>query len=64
MQITEYVEERQRIVRHVGSTHSEAELGIRAEPVLHRGEHAASWRAVWAYSAKRAARDGRTLTAQ
>lgn len=28
VQIAEYVEGRQRIVRHVGSTHSEAELGI------------------------------------
>jgi transposase len=26
--------------------------------------HTASWRAVWAYSARRAARDGKTLTAQ
>ena len=28
MQIAEYVEGRQRIVQHVGSAHSEAELGI------------------------------------
>ncbi|MBL7502516.1 IS1634 family transposase [Frankia sp. CN7] len=36
----------------------------RAEPVWNREQHPASWRAVWAYSAKRAARDNRTLTAQ
>ena len=36
----------------------------RAEPVWDPGVHARSWRAVWAYSAKRAARDGKTLTAQ
>jgi len=36
----------------------------RAEPVWHPAAHAGSWRAVWAYSAKRAARDGKTLTAQ
>jgi hypothetical protein len=28
------------------------------------GEHDGSWRAVWAYSAKRAARDSKTLTLQ
>ncbi len=36
----------------------------RAEPVWDPGEHPASWRAVWAYSSKRAARDAKTLTAQ
>jgi len=36
----------------------------RAEPVWEREEHDGSWRAVWAYSAKRAARDARTLTLQ
>ncbi len=39
----------------------------RAEPVWDPGahaEHERSWRAVWSYSAKRAARDGRTLTLQ
>ncbi|WP_157073437.1 IS1634 family transposase, partial [Kribbia dieselivorans] len=35
-----------------------------AEPVWHPDEHALSWRAVWAYSAKRAARDAKTLTLQ
>ena len=37
---------------------------LRAEPVWEREEHDGSWRAVWAYSAKRAARDARTLTLQ
>jgi hypothetical protein len=36
----------------------------RAEPVWDPGEHDGSWRAVWAYSAKRAARDAKTLTLQ
>ena len=34
------------------------------EPVWDPEQHPASWRAVWAYSAKRAARDGKTLTLQ
>jgi len=37
---------------------------LRAEPVWEREEHDGSWRAVWAYSAKRAARDAKTLTLQ
>ena len=37
---------------------------LQAEPVWDPAEHAGSWRAVWAYSAKRAARDAKTLTAQ
>ena len=36
----------------------------RAEPVWDRDLHPGSWRAVWAYSAKRAARDNKTLTLQ
>ena len=36
----------------------------KAEPVWDKATHPGSWRAVWAYSAKRAARDGKTLTAQ
>jgi hypothetical protein len=35
-----------------------------AEPVWDPGVHDRSWRAVWAYSRKRAARDGKTLTLQ
>ena len=44
--------------------HPQNDPAVRAEPVWDRGEHDVSWRAVWAYSARRAARDGRTLTAQ
>lgn len=36
----------------------------RAEPVWDRSVHAKSWRAVWAYSTKRAVRDNKTLTLQ
>ncbi len=37
---------------------------IKAEPVWDRTQHCGSWRAVWAYSQKRAVRDNRTLTLQ
>jgi len=37
---------------------------LKAEPVWEPEQHPGSWRAVWAYSAKRAARDGKTLTLQ
>jgi hypothetical protein len=37
---------------------------LRAEPTWDRAEHPGSWRAVWAYSTKRAVRDSRTLTLQ
>jgi hypothetical protein len=40
------------------------DAALKAEPVWDRKQHPGSWRAVWAYSAKRAARDNRTLTAQ
>lgn len=46
------------------SRRSENDPAVRTEPVWDPGQHAGSWRAVWAYSAKRAARDGKTLTAQ
>jgi transposase len=36
----------------------------RAEPIWNPDEHAQSWRAIWAYSAKRARRDQKTLYAQ
>ena len=36
----------------------------RAEPVWHPAVHEKSWRAVWAYSTKRAVRDNKTLTLQ
>jgi len=37
---------------------------VKAEPVWDAKGHERSWRAVWAYSAKRAVRDNRTLTLQ
>ncbi len=37
---------------------------LRAEPVWDPEQHPASWRAVWAYSTKRAVRDRKTLTLQ
>lgn len=46
------------------SRYRENDVNLRAEPVWDRTEHPGSWRAVWAYSAKRAARDARTLSAQ
>ena len=36
----------------------------RREPVWDPEQHRNSWRAVWSYSAKRFARDNKTLTAQ
>ena len=36
----------------------------KAEPVWDREQHAGAWRAVWAYSTKRAVRDNKTLTLQ
>jgi hypothetical protein len=43
---------------------SENNPRVRAEPMWDPATHPGSWRAIWAYSAKRAARDGRTLTLQ
>jgi len=40
------------------------DVALRAEPVWDAATHRRSWRAVWAYSARRAARDNKTLTAQ
>ena len=37
---------------------------VKAEPLWDPHEHPASWRAVWAYSTKRAVRDNKTLTLQ
>jgi hypothetical protein len=42
----------------------ENDQALRAEPAWDPDHHTHSWRAVWAYSAKRAARDNKTLTAQ
>ena len=43
---------------------SERDKSLRAEPIWDPDAHPGSWRAVWAYSKKRAARDTQTLTAQ
>jgi hypothetical protein len=40
------------------------DTGKRAEPVWNADDHDAAWRAIWAYSAKRARRDQKTLYAQ
>jgi hypothetical protein len=42
----------------------ENDPNLKTEPAWDPEQHPGSWRAVWAYSAKRAARDGKTLTAQ
>jgi hypothetical protein len=49
--------------KHAGRT-GENDPMVKAEPAWEAGEHTGSWRAVWAYSAKRAARDAKTLTLQ
>ena len=45
-------------------SNTERDKSLRAEPIWDPVEYTGSWRAVWAYSKKRAARDTRTLTAQ
>ena len=45
-------------------SNTERDKSLRAEPVWDPDTHPGSWRAVWAYSKKRAARDTQTLTAQ
>ncbi|TQJ15717.1 DDE family transposase [Yimella lutea] len=40
------------------------DVKLKSEPVWNPAVHTTAWRAVWAYSAKRAARDARTLTLQ
>jgi len=42
----------------------ENDVTKKAEPAWDPGRHPGSWRAVWAYSAERAARDNKTLTIQ
>ncbi|QAY68703.1 IS1634 family transposase [Xylanimonas protaetiae] len=49
--------------KHRGATPVN-DVNVKAEPVWTKTGTPASWRAVWAYSAKRFARDNRTLTAQ
>ena len=43
---------------------SQRDISSRREPVWDPHTHPDSWRAVWVYSKKRAARDNQTLTAQ
>ena len=43
---------------------TENSTDLRAEPVWDPEKHPGSWRAVWAYSQKRAVRDSKTLTLQ
>ncbi len=40
------------------------DVKLKSEPVWNPAVHTTAWRAVWAYSAKRAARDSKTLTLQ
>jgi transposase len=40
------------------------DIALRAEPVWKPDTHPGAWRAIWAYSAKRARRDQKTLNAQ
>lgn len=48
--------------RHANSTVNDTTR--RAEPVWNPDDHSNAWRAIWAYSAKRARRDQKTLYAQ
>ena len=45
-------------------SNTERDKSRKSEPVWDPGTHPGSWRAVWAYSKKRAARDNQTLIAQ
>ena len=47
-----------------GTASKASDPSVKAEPVWNRAKHTRSWRAVWAYSTKRAVRDNKTLTAQ
>ncbi|AFJ35210.1 MULTISPECIES: IS1634 family transposase [Mycobacterium] len=47
-----------------GTAAKASDRKIKAEPVWNPATHAKSWRAVWAYSAKRAVRDNKTLNLQ
>jgi len=44
--------------------HAVNDVAHRAEPVWNPDDHGGAWRAIWAYSAKRARRDQKTLYAQ
>lgn len=49
---------------HTAKKGGASDSNIKAEPVWDPEAHPGSWRAVWAYSTKRAVRDNRTLTLQ
>ena len=49
---------------HRGTAVKTSDPMLRAEPVWDPAVHRLSWRAVWAYSRKRAVRDNKTLTMQ
>ena len=50
--------------RSTAAARAENDTAKRAEPIWDPTKHSGSWRAVWAYSNKRAVRDRRTLTLQ
>jgi hypothetical protein len=50
--------------RHGSKIDAASNPKVKAEPVWNPDEHPGSWRAVWAYSTKRAVRDNKTLTLQ
>src|SRR5699024_758873 len=50
--------------RATAAARAENDSAKRAEPVWDPARHSGSWRAVWAYSRKRAVRDRKTLTLQ
>ncbi len=50
--------------RATAAARAENDTAQRAEPIWDPVEHPGSWRAVWAYSRKRAVRDRKTLTLQ
>ena len=52
------------ITPHRATASSTGPRLVRDEPVWDPHAHPGHWRAIWAYSSKRAARDGRTLTLQ
>ena len=49
---------------HRGTAAKSSDPKLRAEPVWNQAVHTKSWRAVWAYSTKRAVRDTKTLNLQ
>ena len=50
--------------RHGANSAAASDPKVKAEPIWDPTRHPGSWRAVWAYSTKRAVRDNKTLTLQ